>query len=133
MTTNSEISKRAILLLVDDDADFLQAVALQIEDHGNCDVYVAADGVEAIGQIEALSRIDALITDFHMPEASGAVVARAFHDRFPGKPVILSTAISSTDGRVADFLKTPNSKFMGKPFSVVDLGAALRELGVSGF
>ena len=58
------------VLLVDDDYDFLEAVARQLEEHDGgrtFQVYVAADGTEATAQIASLRKIDALITDLNMP------------------------------------------------------------------
>jgi CheY-like chemotaxis protein len=43
-------------------------------------------------RIAASQRVDAVITDYEMPEMNGAVVAAALKRRYPQLPVILFTA-----------------------------------------
>ncbi|MBS1983234.1 MAG: response regulator [Bdellovibrionales bacterium] len=119
---------RPTILLVDDDPDFLHVIAAQVEAGGHWQIYIANDGEEAVAQIEALSQIDVLITDFHMPGVDGLDVAMAFRDQFPNAPVILTTAATSMNDRIIKLLEIPRTKFLKKPFLMSDLQMMLENL-----
>lgn len=123
----SGTSKQFVVLLVDDDFDFLELVSkhLECQFETNFEIYVAADGAEAIAQIGALSRIDVLITDFNMPHANGLAVAIEFSARFPESPVILTTGASPVDEQIVELLKLPNTEILRKPFLIMDLAKKL--------
>jgi two-component system, NtrC family, response regulator HydG len=111
----------SVVLLVDDDFDFLELVARQLEDHEGgqaFQIYVAADGAEAMAQIASLRRIDALVTDLNMPGADGLAVALSFRKQFPGKPIVMTTGSSPTDERISSLLHLPQAAFLRKPFVI---------------
>lgn len=110
-----------VILLVDDDFDFLELVARQLEgqEEGRAfQVYVAADGTEAMAQIASLRRIDALVTDLSMPGADGLAVALSFRKQFPGKPIVMTTGSSPADERITSLLQLPQAAFLRKPFAI---------------
>ncbi|MBS1983522.1 MAG: response regulator [Bdellovibrionales bacterium] len=125
----------SVVLLVDDDFDFLELVARQLEEHEEgkaFQVYVAADGLEAVAQIASLRRVDALVTDLNMPGADGLAVALAFRGRFPEKPIVMTTGSSPTDERIASLLQLPQAAFLRKPFVISDLVEKLRLTHLTG-
>ena len=113
-----------VVLLAEDDFDLLELLSLQLQGKG--EIYGACSGEDAIEQIEVLSHVDVLVTDFQMPKADGLTVAEAFRARFPDGKIILITAASPTDhDRIREMLEMPNVEFLRKPFIFGDLERAI--------
>lgn len=112
-----------VVLLAEDDFDLLELLSLQLQGKGA--IYGACNGDDAIEQIEVLSHIDVLVTDFQMPRADGLEVSRAFRARFPDGKIILITASPAEHAGVREILKMPNTELLRKPFVFSDLEKAL--------
>ena len=89
----------ALILIVDDDYDFLQATRMVLERAG----YRVATAVEPERALEAMEmkKPDLVITDLMMTSLdSGFQLARAIKEnpRFAGIPVVIATSVSSALG-----------------------------------
>ncbi len=106
--TDSSVSlvSAAKILLVDDDEDFRRGFAENLRDdgYGVSDYATPAD----LPDLEALSDVKLVITDYNMAPQDGLSFADAFHDRHPEVPIVLVTAFpgAEVDQQVArrDFL-----------------------------
>lgn len=88
---------RADLLIVEDNALILQSV-LRFLASRRLAVLTAPNGDEALGQLDDLTGLGALITDIRMPGAvNGVTLALAARRRFPGLPVLLITGFAPPD------------------------------------
>ena len=100
---------RLVVLAVDDDALVLTNTAAMLEDGGHR-VLQATSGKAAL-QLLSEGRVDVLVTDFAMPEMSGAQLAEAAQAGWPGLPVLLVSGYAELpDGTAADLPK------LAKPF-----------------
>jgi putative two-component system response regulator len=110
----------ARVLIVEDDPRLREALEAQLESLG---LWVTtADSAEAA--LEALEQapVDLILTDVHMGAMSGVeLCARVKADsRFQLTPVIILTAVSDLDARVAG-LAAGADDFFPKPFNFVEL------------
>jgi len=113
------------VLVIEDDrkvASFIQAGLTQ-EGHA---VDVLNDGVDAGAQALSID-YDIVVLDLMLPGRSGFQVLRDIRSRKPTLPVIVLTAKSSLDERVAG-LDAGADDYMTKPFALAELSARLRAL-----
>lgn len=106
------------VLLVEDDAAIRELVAWMLEDAGYR-VHLAADGEEAIEQLEALDRVDVVVSDVNMPVMDGLELSRRIYSAWPSLPMLL------TSGRPHPEATRP---FLPKPFRWDSLMEAVRNL-----
>jgi len=117
------------VLVIEDDrkvASFIQAGLTQ-EGHA---VDVLNDGVDAGAQALSID-YDIVVLDLMLPGRSGFQVLRDIRSRKPTLPVIVLTAKSSLDERVAG-LDAGADDYMTKPFALAELSARLRALARRG-
>jgi DNA-binding response OmpR family regulator len=111
------------LLVVEDEpaiADFL-ARGLRSEGHA---VTCAADA--AAGEAAAIEQdVDLVILDLVLPDRSGLEVLRAIRAAKPALPVIVLSARSEVEDRVAG-LDLGANDYVAKPFSFAELAARVR-------
>ena len=113
------------VLVIEDDrkvASFIQAGLAQ-EGHA---VDVLNDGIDAGAQALSID-YDIVVLDLMLPGRSGFQVLRDIRSRKPTLPVIVLTAKSSLDERVAG-LDAGADDYMTKPFALAELSARLRAL-----
>jgi CheY-like chemotaxis protein len=127
------MGKAKLILLVDDDRDFLEQNRGVLAARGYR-VTCFSDPQEALRAAEA-ERPDLVITDLMMKALdSGFTLARAIKARFPKVPVILVTAASSQRGfdfrpRESEDLAAMNADaFFDKPVAPAALIAKAEEL-----
>ena len=89
----------AHLLVVDDDTRIRNLLNRYLMDQG-FRVTVAADAAEARRKLESLS-FDLLVLDVMMPGESGLSLTESLKESRGGLPVILLTARSEADSRIA--------------------------------
>ncbi|MFH1919321.1 MAG: response regulator [Planctomycetota bacterium] len=82
------------VLVVDDSATDRALVTGLLRGKSQWTVETAADGGEALAQIER-TRPDVVVTDLQMPRMNGLELVRTIRERHPGVPVILMTAFGS--------------------------------------
>lgn len=109
------------VLLVDDEPLVRATTAALLADLG-LDVVEADGAAAALRMLGSDPSIDLMVTDYLMPETSGAELVRAAHGLRPGLPALLVTGFA--DVRGLDL----NLPSLGKPFRQTELAAALERL-----
>lgn len=112
--------RRLSVLLVDDEDLVRIGTAEMLREVGHM-VHEAASGIQALAMIANGLAVDAVITDYMMPQMSGAEFAEQLSQRRPNTPVMIITGYAGGD---LD-LGLPQ---LAKPFRQTDLAAALDQL-----
>jgi DNA-binding NtrC family response regulator len=112
------------VLIVDDEAQFVEAVAERLQLRG-----FEADGLTS-GQ-EALDRLserayDVLVLDVKMPGVGGLDVIRTVKERWPKIHVVLLTGHGSTKDAESG-MQLGAYRYLMKPVAIEDLAAIIRE------
>jgi CheY-like chemotaxis protein len=114
--------RRAVVLLVDDDAEVRAATAEMLR-------YVGHDVVEAGGGREALDRldqhgdrIDLMIVDYVMPGMNAVEIARLGRLKRPRLPILFVTGFADTAALTAE---VNSHHILRKPFYTADLVAKI--------
>ncbi|MEM7422446.1 MAG: response regulator transcription factor [Pseudomonadota bacterium] len=121
------------IALIEDNIDLARGIVHSLGDAGHA-VDHLTDGIEAV---DFLSRegADLVVLDINLPGQSGLDVLRALRQRQDQTPVLLLTARSNTEDRVAG-LDAGADDYLVKPFAIEELMARLRALArrrVAGF
>jgi len=116
--------KRAKILLVDDDVDFVEAT-LKVLESKPYEVVVAYDGKEGLEKAKN-EKPDLVLLDILMPKVDGFAVADQFRkDRsLSGIPVLALTSFSDSYGQPFNFEITD---FIQKPVTPKDLLAKVEK------
>lgn len=107
------------ILVVDDDPDLVETVAMMLESKG-CEVGRAYDGVEAEESIKE-RRPDLVILDIMMPRKDGYILCAEMKKKEETRdiPVVLLTAVGeavpSTTYTHADGMSTEADDYIAKP------------------
>jgi two-component system, OmpR family, response regulator MprA len=114
------------VLVVDDERAVRDSLrrALELEGYG---VELAEDGEQALRRLEFEPQPDAVILDVLMPGADGLEVCRRLRSLGNQIPVLMLTARSEVDSRVAG-LDAGADDYLSKPFALAELLARLRAL-----
>jgi CheY-like chemotaxis protein len=120
-------SNKSRWMVVDDNADVLEAASMLLEGLGRADVYKIRSGEEALNCF-ALSpdEFELVITDFGLPGLNGAELCRRMRELSPSVKIILSTGSTITP---EEFAK--NARFNGvlqKPYTAEELWAVVRSV-----
>ncbi len=120
------------ILVADDNADVLRVLVAFLEGAG-AEVVPCSDPRDALAALRDDPQIwDLLVTDYDMPQISGADLCRAANDLAPDLPVLLITALPDWRSRMS----APAPRFtaeLGKPLCRATLlDAAERAIGVKG-
>lgn len=110
---NTQMSDQQLILVVDDDTDLVEALAMKLESE-NFAVAKAYDGVEGFAKIKE-QRPALVILDVMMPRKDGYQLCDELKndDNFKDIPVILLTA-------VADAVNSTNYTHMGGKTTLAD-------------
>ncbi len=120
------------ILVVDDDPDLVETVALMLESKG-CEVGRAYDGVEGEASIKE-RRPDLIVLDIMMPRKDGYVLCAELKSNEETRdiPVILLTAVGeavpTTTYTHADGMATEADDYISKPIDTESLWKAVSEL-----
>ena len=120
------------ILVVDDDPDLVETVAMMLESKG-CEVGKAYDGVEGEESIKA-RRPDLVILDIMMPRKDGYVLCAEMKadDQMSDIPVVLLTAVGeavpTTRYSHADGMSTEADDYISKPIDTEGLWGAVSSL-----
>lgn len=113
------------ILLAEDERSLSRAVAALLE--RNCySVDTVFDGVEALAYLEA-GNYDAVILDIMMPRMDGLAVLTRLRAQGNPIPVLMLTAKSEIDDKVAG-LDAGANDYLTKPFSTRELLARIRAM-----
>lgn len=120
------------VLVVDDEPPLLRALVLNLS-HRGYDVTTSSTAADALEQIRRLPP-DLLILDLGLPDLDGLDVIRELRDREPTLPIIVLSARSTSQDKVAA-LDLGAVDYVAKPFDmnelVARLRAAVRRLGTT--
>ncbi len=125
------MSKKYILV-VDDDPDLVETVAMMLESKG-CEVGQAYDGIEGEESIKA-RRPDLVVLDIMMPRKDGYVLCNELKENEKTRdiPVILLTAVGdavpSTRYSHADGMATEADEYIPKPIDTEGLWEVVSSL-----
>ena len=120
------------ILVVDDDPDLVETVAMMLESKG-CEVGKAYDGIEGEESIK-VRRPDLVILDIMMPRKDGYVLCAEMKadDQMSDIPVILLTAVGeavpTTRYSHADGMSTEADDYIAKPIDTEGLWDAVSSL-----
>ena len=115
------------VLVVDDEADITEMVALRLE-AGGYDVVTAASGQECLDKVAA-EKFDLIIMDVSMPGMDGiAAACRLQRDEATRDiPVVFLTALASKDDLGADHAVLGGHIIIAKPFNGNDLLSVVKQ------
>ncbi|OKH88012.1 response regulator [Thalassospira sp. TSL5-1] len=118
------------ILVVDDDDRLRDLLKRYLGENGFM-VTVARDATEARARLEAFT-FDLLVIDVLMPGEKGVDLARSLRDRGMTVPIMMLTALTETDDRIAG-LEAGADDYLAKPFEprelVLRIEAILRRYG----
>src|SRR3546814_4151916 len=112
------------ILLVEDEAT-VRAVAERALVRKGYRVVTAANGVEALERLAEEDHIDLLISDVVMPEMDGPTLVAKTREERPDLPIVFMSGYAEEQLRRS--LSVPGYAFLPKPFSVQQLGEAVRD------
>ena len=116
------MDRQACILVVDDDADIVNAVRLYLEKEGFC-VYGAADGFEALDVLEQRT-IHLILMDVMMPRMDGfSAILRIRQKR--NLPILMMSAKTEDSDKVLG-LSIGADDYISKPFSPTELVARVK-------
>ncbi|MEO5739165.1 MAG: response regulator [Vicinamibacterales bacterium] len=107
-----------ILLVEDDDA--LRQLAMRVLRNAGYRVVEAANGEDALNDVECHGHIDLLVTDIVMPKLGGVELAQRLCARDPNLRVVYMSGYSDAVLRKQGALR-PGDAWITKPFSPFDL------------
>ena len=121
----SEWSAGGRLLLVEDE-DMVRAVAERALTRAGYDVTSAADGEEGLAAIANGDGFDMVVSDVVMPGMDGPAMARAIRKVKPDLPFLFMSGYA--EEQLRNDIDLPNMHFLAKPFSVAQIGDAVRDV-----
>jgi DNA-binding response OmpR family regulator len=89
-------------------------------------VTIAADGTVGL-QLALGGLFDLVITDVLLPDANGVQLCKIIREKLSGIPIIMLTALGTTDDKVGAFDAGAND-YLVKPFDFRELYVRIREL-----
>ncbi|MEW9856635.1 response regulator [Novosphingobium sp. M1R2S20] len=113
--------RRPLTVLLIDDEDLVRLGTAEMLRGLGHKVHEAAGGAQALTKLESGIHVDAVVTDYMMPQMNGAEVANEFRRRRPSLPILIVTGYAGGD---LD-LGIPQ---LAKPFRQADIAAALERL-----
>lgn len=116
----------SVRVLVADDEPAVRKALQRALSGGGYEVELAADGDEALAQVEA-AEPDAVVLDVLMPGTDGLEVCRRLRARGSAVPILMLTARDAVSDRVAG-LDVGADDYLVKPFALEELLARLRAL-----
>jgi two-component system response regulator MprA len=114
------------ILVVDDERAVRDSLRRALELQGY-QVDLAADGAEALAQLESNGLPDAVVLDILMPGLDGLEVCRRIREQGSEVPVLMLTARDAVGDRVAG-LDAGADDYLVKPFALEELLARIRAL-----
>lgn len=118
----SELAKRPLLLLVEDDPAIVHVLGATLA-FGGYDSHSVASGREALNRIDT-DQYCALLLDLHLPDLGGSELVRMVRERTAAPILVLSDQVSP-DASVSA-LDAGADDFIQKPFLPAELLARIR-------
>lgn len=124
MSTQSVVTRRPSILVVDDEPSMLQYTRTLLEmDHYS--VETAASGEEAVKRLEAHPPVDLILLDMAMPRMDGLQTIQACKKLRPEQRIVVCSCVSETS-TVVQAIKMGALDYMTKPFYKSELDAILK-------
>jgi two-component system response regulator HydG len=120
--TPGERSKRARVLIVDDQLDLAETLADGLADR-QYDAVPCSSSAEAARRLDS-EPFDALVTDLRMPEVDGLGLLAHSRRSAPERPVIVMTAYGAVETAV-DAIRRGAFHYLTKPFGIDELALFL--------
>jgi len=111
----------SVVLLVDDDLLVREGAAAVLESFGY-NVVDVESGAEALDIVRGGAPIDVLVTDYAMPDMSGAALVQEVHRLIPELPVLMMTGHAERPEEI------PDTAFIQKPFQAERFVAQLASM-----
>ncbi len=109
---------KGTILVVDDVPDTVELIRRNLE-LAHYAVMTASSVAEARTILER-QRFDLVITDYHMPFASGIELIRLVREAYPDTALIMITGYASVEGAV-EAIKAGAEEYLAKPFTDEEL------------
>lgn len=109
------------VLFVEDEVVLRMSTVDMLERLG-CMVAAAGSGEQALEILDAGRHFDLLLTDLGLPGMTGEQLASEVQKRFPDLPVIVASGYGKSN------VEPDGLRFIGKPYSSIDLQQALEEV-----
>ena len=109
------------VLFVEDEVVLRMSTVDMLERLG-CMVSAVGSAEQALELLDRGDRFGLLLTDLGLPGMSGEELAAAVQRRFPDLPVIIASGYGKNESQPGDL------RFIGKPYSSIDLQQALEEV-----
>ena len=113
------------ILIVEDEKDIAELVALHLEDLCE-EVELARDGHEGM-RLATSENWSLIVLDLRLPGPDGLEICRAVRKSRPYQPILMLTSKSAELDRVLG-LETGADDYLTKPFSVLELAARVRAI-----
>ncbi len=113
------------LLIIEDEPNLLSLICKGLTENHH-EVSGAPDGTTALEMINA-SAFDVIVMDVMLPDINGIEICRRLRDSGNFTPVLLLTALGSTENVVAG-LNAGADDYMAKPFKFLELEARINAL-----
>ncbi|MBN1221696.1 MAG: response regulator transcription factor [Candidatus Aminicenantes bacterium] len=111
------------ILIIEDEADLVKGLRLNLEDEGYQLIW-AADGARGI-ECVAKEKPDLILLDIMLPEKDGLEVCRELREKKIGTPIIMLTAKGEEIDKVLG-LEIGADDYITKPFSIRELLARIK-------
>ena len=115
-------NRQEVILVVDDSPDTLEYLHRSIE-HMGFTVCSCDNAKEAIKLLEE-TRIDLVITDYHMPFVGGLDLIRHVRENYRDSEVMMITGYASVEGAI-EAIKAGAEEYLSKPFTDEELEQAI--------
>ena len=116
--------RRECILVVDDDQDFCEAIAVSLED--TYDVKQATTGVQGLGIVRR-DPVAVVVLEYRLPDCTGLEMLSEIKSARPALPVIMITGYGS-ETICASAFKLGVRDYLPKPFSVFQLRRLVRSV-----
>lgn len=117
--------RMSVVLVIEDDPSTAQEIVAELTSHGFA-VDLAVDGEDGLQRASA-GGYDAITLDRMLPKMDGLAVVRALRDRNVQTPVLMISALSDVDERIAG-LRAGGDDYMTKPFASDEMSARVAAL-----
>lgn len=114
-----------LILIIEDDERMAELIRRGLEENGY-GVTLATDGAEGLS-VALARRFDAVVTDILLPTKSGLEVCKALKRSDEKYPIIMLTALGTTDDKIDGF-DAGADDYMVKPFEMRELTARINAL-----
>jgi CheY-like chemotaxis protein len=114
------------ILVVDDDADMREVIALALDGQGY-DIEKVGSGQAALEQL-AQHAYDLIVCDLDMPDVDGRALYRAIERRLPPRPAFLFVTGYAHGRPYEEFLRAAQVPVLSKPFAISVLRGSVRRI-----